>query len=417
MFQNYNDEVLNLFYIKQGEGDDQVAFIDFDGEVIGADVAFERLMDTANNMEEHIDRCSIPKRRGGTRKIIAPDARLKYYHTNLKKSIFSKLKPSKYAHGFVRKRNVRTNAQMHVGARAMGHMDIKNFFDSITVEHVRNILFGTYAICTHCKGWSDMKAGFCGPSIYKNMENKFPKMCCELKMYAGQQPDTHTSLVDVISRIVTIDGFTPQGFATSPFIANAVLRKFDHIVGKRLEKHGITYTRYADDMTFTHKTESSGFIAKKTINMIPSTLGMFRFKLNKAKTYFITNRGRMATCNVVINKIPNMKREQRWLLKAEIHHLTVKYPERATWERIRELKGKAAYLYMLNPRQGGKFLKQLDEFAAKRREIMKKKKQFVDRLDNVEFRILPATEEAGAAESLVRLPEVGDQAQGVELNG
>jgi RNA-directed DNA polymerase len=43
----------------------------------------------------------------------------------------------------------------------------------------------------------------------------------------------------------------PQGACTSPALSNQVTRKLDRRLTGMSKKHGFTYTRYADDLTFS----------------------------------------------------------------------------------------------------------------------------------------------------------------------
>ena len=340
----------------------------FNGDIDGA--SNETLQDViintiavSQNMRNYVNEFEIPKRKEGKmRKIVAPNDNLKTIHKQLVANVFSKYKPSKYAHGFVRKRGVHTNAWQHVGARSFGHLDIKNFFDNITKDHVKNILFGSYSLCKHCTKVLDMKSSICCPSIYRNLEGEFPRVCDELKWFSGQTDEDYVSLVNLITNLVTYKNKTPQGFATSPFIANIVLRKFDIIVGRRLEEYGIKYTRYADDMAFSHQSKSSSFLGDKVMKVVPSTLKLFKLKLNDEKTYFITNKSRMSACNVVINKRPNLKLEKRSLIRAKVHHATVKHATETTLGDLMTLRGEVAYFMMLNRPIGQKYMDQLMKF-------------------------------------------------------
>jgi hypothetical protein len=94
-----------------------------------------------------------------------------------------------------------------------------------------------------------------------------------------------------------------MGFKTSPVISNIVFRKLDIIISKFCADHNVTYTRYADDMLFSNKTNldiSENLVAKafgmkpdiqkhlihsdRFINEISFLVGINKFKLNTKKT-------------------------------------------------------------------------------------------------------------------------------------
>ena len=362
MFTSYTKASLKLFF---GPSDQAGMFTNYNGDKLSADKAFDLLKNISSNMGDHVQRFEIPKRKEGkVRVLYAPSGQLKFLHKNLNEYVFSRYRPTDYAHGFVRKRSVLTNALEHTGSRSMCHMDIKNFFDNITKNHVQNVLFGSYFMCAGCKCVGKMKSRLCSPSIYRNLDGQFPELCEELKWFSGQQDEGYESLVDMISSITTYEGFTPQGFATSPFIANIVLRKFDLLVGRRMADRGIKYTRYADDLTFTHAEKGTSAIYRQVHSYVPSILGLFGFKINQSKTYYLSNKGRMAVCNVVINKIPNLKRETQSLIRAKVHHATVKKASTTTRADLHVLKGQLAYFYMLNPKKAKQYMEQIKAFEA-----------------------------------------------------
>lgn len=65
----------------------------------------------------------------------------------------------------------------------------------------------------------------------------------------------------------------PMGFKTSPVISNIIFRKIDILIEDFCSQHHITYTRYADDMLFSSKTNhdiyDSPFVNKKDPEVKP----------------------------------------------------------------------------------------------------------------------------------------------------
>lgn len=112
------------------------------------------------------------------------------------------------AHGFITARNPVTCARQHVGPEFVftAALDLANWFDSITSHAVDCALYA---------------AGF-------------------------QDVGERAQLV----RAVTYKGSVPQGFPTSPVIANLCAVTFDEELASKLEPSTV-YTRYADDLTFS----------------------------------------------------------------------------------------------------------------------------------------------------------------------
>ena len=111
-----------------------------------------------------------------------------------------------HVQGFIQQRSILTNARQHLGARVILHGDIQGFFDAITVEQVQRGLVSL-----------------------------------------GAPPN----VAELLARAGTIDGFLRQGTRCSPAIANLVCRPLDDGLLALAGAHRATYTRYADDLTFS----------------------------------------------------------------------------------------------------------------------------------------------------------------------
>ncbi len=66
--------------------------------------------------------------------------RLKALQRRMLALLVEKLPVSEHAHGFRRARSVRSNAEPHVGKAVVVHLDIKDFFPSVTFARVRGML-------------------------------------------------------------------------------------------------------------------------------------------------------------------------------------------------------------------------------------------------------------------------------------
>src|SRR5262249_20100449 len=83
---------------------------------------------------------AIPKRQGGERLIMAPKRELKTIQRQLVALLLSRLPASPHAHGFVRGRSIRSNAEPHRGKRVLVRLDLADFFPSVHVGRVRGLL-------------------------------------------------------------------------------------------------------------------------------------------------------------------------------------------------------------------------------------------------------------------------------------
>jgi retron-type reverse transcriptase len=137
-----------------------------------------------------------------------------------------------------------------------------------------------------------------------------------------------------------------QGAPTSPAICNQIARRMDHRLAGLARKLGFTYTRYADDLTFSGDDPAA----------VRSLLGLARriiadegFKVHPGKTAIRRRGSRQTVTGVVVNDTLGLSRRQRRQLRAQIHRLS-QQPE-IDPEELCRLRGKLAYLQMLNPQQ------------------------------------------------------------------
>lgn len=331
-------------------------------------VEVEKVDEIIANINSHIKRFQIPKKDGTKRDIIAPDSELKVIQKRLVYTVFSNYRPNENAHGFVVRKNIVTNAMNHVKPKSLGHLDIKNFFDTINVEQIKNCVCGNERVCRMCKNYDMMIQGKCSPSIYHNRDGDFPHKCEELKalMVPGYcEKKGYQSLFNRIVGICTLDGHTPQGFPTSPYIANIVLRGFDIKMTKLASENQSTYTRYADDLSFSSRVHDAKELRRLFKEPAQRTLFGFGFAVNHEKEQW-KDCGRFSICGVVINQKPNIRRSIIRLFRAKVHKATVKCHERVSRSRIRQLKGWASFLMSVNKEQGMKYMSMLKNFEIKK---------------------------------------------------
>jgi len=340
-------------------------------QVLGADLEEVDAIIAAKN--EHIERISIPKKSGGKRNIIAPDARLKYIQKSIYWRVFRRYKADAAAHGFVAKKGIVTNAELHVGAKSLGKIDIKDFFDSISTDHLKNCIFGNKHICRYCKRYERMLDGRCHPSLYYNKTKNCDFRCEEIKAVYIPEYCRETGYISLFNRIIelcTFEGYTAQGFPTSPMLANIVMRGFDQSMKKHCASSDIAYTRYADDLAFSSKTLSKFELKKEIKQKAYQLLWAYGFTPNKKKTIWKSNAGRLKICGVVVNVKKSVQRRDVHKFRAEVHHATVKHADKTTKSDLRKLKGWASFLMSIDRDKGKKYMKQLLAFENKKFKLI-----------------------------------------------
>ncbi|QDU62819.1 Reverse transcriptase (RNA-dependent DNA polymerase) [Planctomycetes bacterium Pan216] len=262
-----------------------------------------------------------PKRNGGERIIMAPKRRLKELQRKLVDDLVRHLPVSEHAHGFREGRSVKTNAEPHVRKTVVVKFDLKDFFPSVHVGRVRGYL---------------ISLGY-GYPVATSM--------AVLMTEAERQPveiDGERYFVPVTSR------YCVQGAPTSPGICNAILLKLDRRLAGLARSLEFAYTRYADDLTFSGNDVGAVERLRKSVQRIVHDEG---FRVNSEKTRVMKRGACQRVTGVVVNDGVGLSRKERRRLRAMAHQL--RQSANGEESKAARLRGKIAYLRMLNPTQAG----------------------------------------------------------------
>lgn len=264
----------------------------------------------SNQSKSFYKEYSIPKKRGGVRKIYEPYPSLKEIQTWILKQILTPAVNefvSPVAKAYMPKSNVRHNARFHRGQKYVVCLDLTDFFGSIHFSQVF--------------------------SIFKNMGYSRP-------------------LAVLLSNLCIMKNTLPQGAPTSPMLSNMVFKYYDDKIFEYCKERKIRYTRYADDLTF-----SGDFNCKKVILFVSRLLSNTTFTLNKSKTKIISNGNRQEVTGVVVNKKLQASSTYRKRIRQEVYYIIKfginKHIEAIGWKRskieyLHYLQGKINFALMIN---------------------------------------------------------------------
>jgi retron-type reverse transcriptase len=331
----------------------------------------EKVDTIINELPLHVRKIEIPKKDGTVRKVLAPDGTLKYIQKAIYWRIFRRYKPNESVHGFVIKRGIVSNAKKHVGAKSLGKIDIKSFFDTISEKHLKNCLFGNKNICRYCRYYEYMLEGKCHPSLYYNKNKDYPHKCEEIKAIhiPGYCEKTgYQSLLTRVIKLCLFNGFTAQGFPTSPIIANIVLRGFDETMVEYCNTNEIVYTRYADDLCFSSKTHNKAKLRRLLQTKVYRLLWAYGFTPNKEKTNWKSYAGRLKVCGIVVNEKLSLPKKVVNNFRAAVFNATSRFKNasRTTKSEIKKLKGFASYLMSVDKVKGTKYMNMLKAFESQK---------------------------------------------------
>lgn len=294
----------------------------------------------------------IPKKSGGFRSISSPVNDLKDIQRAINALLLSIFEPSPYAMGFCRNRGVDTNAKIHIGQTCIFNTDLENFFPSITKQMVRKALHREL-----------------GDVISSNEAINYICSLCTVPNDEG---------IEVL----------PQGSPASPVLSNIVLKAMDRKLAHYAELWGCRYTRYADDITFSHNSTVRKFSQFKQLR-IRSIIEEFGLKINEKKTKVLVQGERLEVTGVTVssNKA-NVARKYIKQLRT-LMHLWDKYGyEQAQHIYVRDfcggieksltsvINGKINYLCMIKGKQDSTYrrFKSRYETAEKKRKALSKTK-------------------------------------------
>ncbi|HEV7129116.1 MAG TPA: reverse transcriptase family protein, partial [Ktedonobacterales bacterium] len=108
-----------------------------------------------------------------------------------------------------------------------------------------------------------------------------------------------------------------QGAPTSPALANLVAWRLDRRLAGLAAKHQLTYTRYADDLTFSGDDPVA---LKQLHRVLQRIIRDERFTVNPAKTRVAGRAARQIVTGLVVNDIVAVPRAQRRRLRAILHN-------------------------------------------------------------------------------------------------
>jgi len=236
----------------------------------------------------------------------------------------------------VAERSTVTNARAHVGRDIVVNLDLENFFPSITFPRVRG-LFESF-------GYS-------------------PAAATLLALIVTESPRVKVLHDGTPFWVAAGDRALPQGACTSPVISNLVTRKLDRRLAGAVAKLGWTYTRYADDLTFSTKG------AKDKMSLVMSRVrAIIRdegFVINEDKGRVQRAARRQQVTGIVVNDKLGVAREDIRRLRAILHGAKTtglaaqnrdNRPDFEAW-----LRGKIAYVAMIDPGKGARLLSSLEK--------------------------------------------------------
>ena len=211
-------------------------------------------------------------------------------------------------HGFTEGKSVASNASMHTAKNYVLNIDLKDFFPTITYTRVVKSLKGL---------------GFNG-----EVSDIIARLCT-IPMWDEQSQMLRNSL--------------PQGSPASPLLSNIVCSTLDRWLTDLARRHRVTYTRYADDMTFSsnHSVYANDSSFLQELEDIVRSCG---FKINEKKTRLQKKGSRQEVTGLIVCEKVNTYRQFTKNLRAAVFHAET---NGCTPYDFNNIMGRISYLAMV----------------------------------------------------------------------
>lgn len=223
----------------------------------------------------------IPRRGGGHRQIEAPSPELKAIQRRILHRLLKRLRAHPAVTGFERHHSIVTNAVVHEGQAVVLRMDLRSFFPSTPAQRITTYLRRI--------GWD-------------------------------------ADAASIITRLCTYEGRLPQGAPTSPRLSNLVNYPLDTRLYALARRYRATYTRYADDLTFSFAQDEDRRVGD-LIWRASAIVGFYGYKLHRRRKLNVRRaHQQQRVTGLVVNQKTNLPRSTRRWLRAVEHHIKTGRP-------------------------------------------------------------------------------------------
>ncbi len=254
----------------------------------------------------------LPKRSSGLRLLEAPLPRLAEAQRKLLALALNPVPVHEAVHGFVRGRSVASHVAAHAGQALVVRLDLRDFFTHVHATRVRAM----WRALGHTRTAADLLTHLTTvrtPSAVR--ERLLDATAPDPQIEPMRWIEVRRARSQALAR-----PHLPQGAPTSPAIANLCAFGMDVRLAALAERFGSRYSRYADDMVFSGGQD----LRRQWPNLRAWVSAIVRdegFALHAGKTRLMPAHQRQQVTGVVLNRLPNLPREQYDALKAKLHRL------------------------------------------------------------------------------------------------
>jgi len=216
----------------------------------------EKLLKISENISDHTSEFILRKIKNGKlkeRDLVRPSKLLKVVLRKINKNLLNKFQLSQGVCGGVINHSLFDMVEGHCGREAILSLDLEKFFPNISYERIF--------------------------SLFKDA-------------------NCSTEIAKILTNLVTYKSSLPQGFPTSPTIANIIATNMDIVHLVICKKHNLYRTRWIDDIIISGRTVDIKKAKYKLIKSIEKT----GFIINNKKTEFQLRKNSPEAVGLVLDK-------------------------------------------------------------------------------------------------------------------
>lgn len=289
-----------------------------------------RLLEIAETADQHYRVVEEKlKSSGGTRTIVDALPVLKNLQDLINRRILSQVDYPRYLQGGIydpeSARSYIADARIHVGCKVLISQDIKDFFPSVKYDLVLKI-------------WM---------------------------IFFKLPPD----VAHCLTKLTTRNGELPQGAITSPALANLVFFDTEGRVVAQLERMGLAYSRYVDDISVSSKKKLTQVEQTRVFAILISMIrrrGLAPHRTAPKQTIYTANRQMRVHGLNVNSRRPTVPYKEKNQLRAAVHQLEgASHTERmllAYRNVFMRLRGQLLRLAHFHRERGKKLKRRLDYY-------------------------------------------------------
>ena len=288
---------------------------------------------------------TIKKKSGGERTIMAPFDEFCMLLRSFNYILQALFIPHPKATGFVPERSIVSGAKLHTNKNYVYNIDLKDFFHSFERKRVK---------------WMFTQAPFNLSGEREPLSFLLASLC------------THPIEIEGQTRIIL-----PQGAPTSPTLTNILCYSLDKKLSGLAKRFGATYSRYADDITFS--SNKSIFKKETFLSELQRIITSQGLTINEKKTRLQEKEYRQEVTGLIVNEKVNtyrryVKQLRMWLYYIETYgydkaekifrqdYIKEKGHVKYFSNMYNVLEGKLLYLKMVKGEQDTTYLKLQQRF-------------------------------------------------------